>query len=395
MGSAARRSRARPCQPASAGRPRPRAGRCPRSSGSRRRCRAPIRACSRPRRSTITSCARARACGRRSSSDSGEPREVHHLACLVGFGADAVHPWLLFATVEDLGRRASSPPRRPWRRRSRGSTRACSRRCPRWASRPCPPTAARSVRVSGLDRDLVERHFTGSSSRLGGLGLDGLGRERSTATRAPTASAPAPTRTDPPALPGLPVGGLYRWRRDGERHGWSPETVVGLQRAIEDGAEAWGRYSRAVDDEARPAHLRGLLAFSRDVDPIHAREVEPADRHHEPLRDGRDEPRVDLPGDPRDARDRDEPHRRQVEHRRGRRGPGALHARPERRPAPLGDQAGRLRAASASRPTTSPTPTSCRSRSRRAPSRARAASSRATRSTTTSASSATPRPASS
>ena len=92
----------------------------------------------------------------------------------------------------------------------------------------------------------------------------------------------------------------------------------------------------------RLATLRGLLEFkpARGAGPARRGRAGRVDR--QALRDRRDVVRLDQPGGARDARHRDEPHRRQVEHRRGRRGPGALHARRERRLAPQRDQAGRL-----------------------------------------------------
>ena len=189
----------------------------------------------------------------------------------------------------------------------------------------------------------------------------------------------------------------------------SPRRSPSLQRAAREPAvslngtgngdgprPSYEEFSRRVNDEnASRGLLRGLLRLreaARAGRPRRRRaeQGDPAALHHRC-----DEPRRPLARGPRDAGDRDEPHRRQVEQRRGRRGQPPQHARPERRPRASRGSARSRRAASASTSTSSPTPTSCRSRSPRARSPARAASSPATRSTTTSPSCATGRPASS
>ena len=156
----------------------------------------------------------------------------------------------------------------------------------------------------GLGPELIERHFVGTPSKLGGLGLRGLAREV----------------LERHARTYLPAGGLYRWRRDGERHGWNPDTVAALQRG------EWRRYVEASDAAARHGALRGQLAF-RERDPIPLGGRRARDRDHEALRHRRDVAGVDLARGARVARAGDERDRRALEHRRGRRGPGALRRR--------------------------------------------------------------------
>ena len=199
----------------------------------------------------------------------------------------------------------------------------------------------------------------------------------------------------------LPVGGVLQWRRDGEIHVWNPDTIAKLQHAVRGqqrrrGTRPTQEFARA-GQRARPtaqgARSAGCCEF-KPRRPSRCRSRRSSRRSEIVKRFTTGA--MSLGALSREAHetlaDRDEPARRQVEHRRGRRGPVALHARRQRRPAPLGDQAGRLRAASASRSTTWSTPTSCRSRWPRAPSPGRAASCPATRSTTTSPRSATRRP---
>ena len=217
----------------------------------------------------------------------------------------------------------------------------------------------------GLGPELVERHFVGTPSKLGGLGLRGLAREV----------------LERHARTYLPAGGLYRWRRDGERHGWNPDTVAALQRG------EWRRYVEASDDAARHGALRGQLAF-RDATRSRWRTSSPRREIMKRFATGA----MSLGSISPEAHESLALAMNEIG---GRSNTGEGGEDPARfvDDAALRDQAGGVRRASASRSTTWSTPTSCRSRSLRAPSPARAASSRATRSTPTSAGCATPRPA--
>ena len=171
-------------------------------------------------------------------------------------------------------------------------------------------------------------------------------RARDRGARAPRARLPG-RRTDEL----LPVGGVYAWRRDGEHHMWNPETIALVQHAVraangdvgaaltrrraaryEDGArrapafEKYREYARAInEDAARKATLRGLLeigpATGDGARADRARAGRAGERDRQALLHRRDEPRLDLARGARDARDRDEPPRRALEHGRGRRGP--------------------------------------------------------------------------
>src|SRR3712207_5807062 len=125
----------------------------------------------------------------------------------------------------------------------------------------------------GLERELIDRHFTGTASRIGGIGLEVLAKET-----LEKHSRAYPTGHDDL----LPVGGVYAWRRDGERHMWNPETVALLQHAVRaqngNAQTKYDEYAKQVnEDAARRSTLRGLMKFrTRGVTPVPLEEVEPA-----------------------------------------------------------------------------------------------------------------------
>ncbi|HEV3401849.1 MAG TPA: glutamate synthase large subunit, partial [Acidimicrobiales bacterium] len=208
--------------------------------------------------------------------ESGEPREVHHLACLIGYGAGAVNPYLMLETVRDLaasevlddGLDPSEAEDRLMKGVAKGLLKIISKMGISTIQSYC---GAQIFEAVGLDRALVEAHFTGTPSRIGGVGLDVLATE----------ALDRHSRAWPGAAGGgrLPEGGVLAWRRNGERHVWNPTTVTLLQDAVRNGGgrSAFGDYTRAVDeDAARRSTLRGLLRLRAAERPLPLDEVEPA-----------------------------------------------------------------------------------------------------------------------
>ncbi len=209
--------------------------------------------------------------------ESGEPREVHHFATLIGYGASAVNPYLMLDTVAELagegrlgdGADPDEAERKVVKALGKGLLKTISKMGISTVQSYC---GAQIFEAVGLEQQLVDRHFTGTASRIGGIGLDVLGRE----TLDRHAQAWPGAHDDL-----LPVGGVYAWRRDGEHHMWNPETIALLQHAVRSqngGAEEkYAEYARMVnEDSARRATLRGLLDFREDVEPVALDEVEPA-----------------------------------------------------------------------------------------------------------------------
>jgi glutamate synthase (NADPH/NADH) large chain/glutamate synthase (ferredoxin) len=128
----------------------------------------------------------------------------------------------------------------------------------------------------GLERELIDRHFTGTASRIGGIGLDVLAQEALDRHGRGYGRVGSEFREDL-----LPVGGVYAWRRDGEQHMWNPDTIALLQHAVRsqngNAQDKYREYADLVNDQAtRRATLRGLLRFRDDVEAIGLDEVEPA-----------------------------------------------------------------------------------------------------------------------
>ncbi len=203
--------------------------------------------------------------------ESGEPRSVQSVAVLVGYGAAAVNPYLMLATIDELvadGRlelEREDAQQRALQAIGKGLLKTISKMGISTLSSYC---GAQVFEAIGLSPALVERCFTGTPSRIGGIGLPEL--------------ADGALARHARAYPGaadelLPVVGLYAWRRDGEHHGWNPETIALLQHAVRGGGRpVYAEFAAAVNAESsRRSTLRGLLAF-RSQEPIPLDEVEPA-----------------------------------------------------------------------------------------------------------------------
>ena len=249
--------------------------------------------------------------------ESGEPREIHHLAVLIGYGVSAINPYLMFESLEELVAEGRLPEDMGAMDADAKLIKALGKGLLKTISKMGISTiqsysGAQIFEAVGLDPRFIERHFTGTASRIGGVGMDVLAEE----------AVARHHRAYPGALHGLlPVGGLYAWRRDGERHMWDPDTIAALQHSVrsagaqvpvaasangasangsgeaevhagENGAtpqapsgtgghpygtgESYARFSQLVNEEnARHGMLRGLLKF-REAEPIPLEEVEPA-----------------------------------------------------------------------------------------------------------------------
>jgi len=209
--------------------------------------------------------------------ESGEPREVHHMATLIGYGASAVNPYVLFETLGELIDDGALPHEMTLEEAERSVVKAFGKGLLKTISKMGISTiqsycGAQIFEAVGLERGLIDRHFTGTASRIGGIGMDVLAQE------ALTRHARAYPRPEGDLLP---VGGVYAWRRDGEHHMWNPETIASLQHAVRssdgDALEKYREYARQINEDAsRRATLRGLLRIRTDQTPVDIAEVESA-----------------------------------------------------------------------------------------------------------------------
>ena len=208
--------------------------------------------------------------------ETGEAREVHHHALLIGFGAAAVNPYLVFDALRDMIAEGhlEVTPRKAAKQYIKASGKGILKIMSKMGiSTVASYTGAQVFEAIGLGDEIIDEYFTGTTSRLGGIGLDTIAAE--VATRH---AAAFPDRPEERAHRTLEVGGEYQWRREGEYHLFNPDTVFKLQHATRTGRyEIFKEYTRLVDDQAkRLATLRGLFRLrvgERPAVPID--EVEP------------------------------------------------------------------------------------------------------------------------
>ena len=210
--------------------------------------------------------------------ESGEVREVHHVALLIGFGAAAVNPYLAMESAEDLVRQGvitgitpEKAVRNLIKSLGKGVLKVMSKM---GVSTIASYTGAQIFEAIGLSSEVVDEYFVGATSRLGGAGIEIIAQE--TIKRHHIAYPPG---GEIPGSKKLQIGGEYQWRREGEPHLFDPETVFTLQHATRSKRfDVFKRYTNRVDDQSRRLMtLRGLFNFKSDLrKPIPIDEVEPA-----------------------------------------------------------------------------------------------------------------------
>ena len=208
--------------------------------------------------------------------ESGEVREVHHVALLVGFGAAAINPYLAMESAEDLVRQGVITGITPEKAVAnlikslgKGVLKVMSKM---GISTIASYTGAQVFEAIGLSREVVDEYFVGVTSKLGGVSIDMIAQE--TIARHHIAYPPG---GEIPGTKRLPIGGEYQWRREGEPHLFDPETVFALQHATRNKRyDIFKRYTSRVDDQSkRLMTLRGLFEFKTGVRPaIPIEEVE-------------------------------------------------------------------------------------------------------------------------
>ncbi|HSG89880.1 MAG TPA: glutamate synthase large subunit [Pseudomonadales bacterium] len=213
--------------------------------------------------------------------ETGEAREVHHLCLLIGYGADAVNPYLAFEALwqsrlegkfEDVDHINSDDDVVDAYRKgtAKGILKVMAKM---GISTLQSYKGAQIFEAIGLDEDVIDLCFAGTTSRVAGANLGILAAEME---RRHEIGYPARETT---RLPLLPNPGEFHWRKGGDRHMWDPIAIADLQVAARSGNEdAYWRFAKYTNEVAtREATLRGLLKFRKDVNggPVPIDEVEP------------------------------------------------------------------------------------------------------------------------
>ncbi|MCG9891493.1 MAG: glutamate synthase large subunit [Thermosynechococcaceae cyanobacterium MS004] len=204
--------------------------------------------------------------------ESGEPREVHHHALLIGYGCGAINPYLAFETLDDMIQQGLLV-NVDHKAACKNYIKAATKGVVKVASKIGISTiqsyrGAQIFEAIGLNKSLVDRYFTWTASRIEGADLEVIAQEAILrhAHAFPTRSSDSPT---------LDVGGDYQWRKEGEAHLFSPQTIHTLQKAVrENSYEAYQHYAALVNEQNQQHYtLRGLLNF-RTREPVPLEEVE-------------------------------------------------------------------------------------------------------------------------
>ncbi len=208
--------------------------------------------------------------------ESGEPREVHHFALLLGYGAAAINPYLAFETLDDLieqGVLAELDRQKAIKNYikavNKGVVKIISKMGISTFQSYC---GAQIFEAIGLNQDFVDKYFTWTPSRISGVGIDVIAEE----VRQRHQHAFTPRQVDGVTLD---PGGQYQYRSDGELHQFNPKTVHSLQQACRTGDyKAFKEYSCGVNDQSRRlCTLRGLMEFRSTREPVPLEEVEPVE----------------------------------------------------------------------------------------------------------------------
>ncbi|MBM5811136.1 MAG: glutamate synthase large subunit [Gammaproteobacteria bacterium] len=207
--------------------------------------------------------------------ETGEAREVHHFALLIGYGCSAINPYLALETLDGMiedgllpGLDHRSAVKNYVKAATKGVVKTMSKM---GISAVQSYHGAQVFEAVGLRQDVIDEYFTWTASRIGGIGIEVIAREALLRHRQAFPARPVDGHS-------LAPGGLYQWRADGEHHLFNPETVHLLQQAVRSGDYAtWREYATRVNDQSRRlATLRGLLQFTAGT-PVLLDEVEPVE----------------------------------------------------------------------------------------------------------------------
>ncbi len=209
--------------------------------------------------------------------ETGEAREVGHFALLIGYGVSAINPYLAFETIAEMVRDGTFTPKdQSYDEALQHYLKSIDKGLLKIFAKMGISTlqsyhGAQIFEAIGLSQELIDHYFTGTPSKVSGIGLREIARE--TVMRHRQAFPEIPD-----AVPTLDPGGLYQWRRRGERHTFNPDTITKLQQSVRDSKfETFEDFTKAANDEARRlTTLRGMLRFKWAEASVPLEQVEPA-----------------------------------------------------------------------------------------------------------------------
>ncbi|MFZ1530397.1 MAG: glutamate synthase large subunit [Ferruginibacter sp.] len=209
--------------------------------------------------------------------EAGDVWEVHHFACLIAFGATAINPYLALASIRNARTNGKLQTELSWNELRYNYIKAVCDGLLKVFSKMGISTlqsyqGAQIFEILGLNKEVVDKYFTGATSRIQGIGLEEIAKE------ALVKHFYAFGRKENP-VNRLPVGGIYQWKRKGEFHLFNPTTIHLLQYSTRmNDYHLFKKYSKAVNDQSEKAcTLRSLLDFKRTREPLTIDEVEPAE----------------------------------------------------------------------------------------------------------------------
>ena len=209
--------------------------------------------------------------------ESGEPRDVGQISLLFGYGAGAVNPYVAFETLAQMARERAYSNGTDYKTAEKNYVKAVLKGVVKVMSKMGISTlqsyrGAQIFEAVGLHQEFVDRYFTWTPSRVGGIGIEEIEREAVRRHAAAYAARNGNGSHD------LDAGGIYYWRRDGEYHMWNPDTIAALQYAARvNDYTTFEQFTTAANDYSRRlCTIRGLLELKSSNDPVPLDEVEPA-----------------------------------------------------------------------------------------------------------------------
>ena len=208
--------------------------------------------------------------------EAGDVWEVHHFACLIGFGATAINPYLALSTIKDLQQKGKINTSYDSEKLQKNYIKAVNDGLLKVFSKMGISTlqsyqGTQIFEIIGINKSVVDAYFTGAISRIEGMGLDEIAKEALAKHQLAFSKLSMPFES-------LPVGGVYQWKRRGEAHLFNPQTIHLLQHATKmNDYPTFKKYTKLVNEQDEKAcTLRSLFTFQKHRPSISIDEVEPA-----------------------------------------------------------------------------------------------------------------------